>query len=480
MRRCAALLILMLALPAGGATWYLPGAAEAIGANESRFSSTLFVTNPGPAPVRATFNYVPYPGGRAARFPVAMTLAAGETVRVVKVLETLFELTADAGTLTIDAESPLLMYMTTSNVANPLGTYGLAIEATPFSGLLTGGAVLGHVIWASHNGENFTLGYRTNVGGVLTDPNGELQIRVYDHQSVLRGSHTVSSTIPASFQLSLNDIIGPTNLPLGRIELDVRQGRAAVYVSVIDNLTSDGIALAPQPVSSATTQWIINGAARALGANNTRWATDVRLFNPSFNPTPVSVNSVGFPRTATYSLEVPGRSIVELADIVGPGGLNFNEAAGAVRLNSTLPLMAIARSSNSDPTGALPGTFTGLQMPVPHPGGYLRSGDRVSLIGLENSVRFRTNVGCLGGPEDGGVAMLTLRDRLGNVAATRQLELQNGQWSQSVLNALFPNSAVPELSRVDITVDSGRIDCYASKIDNGTGDPVVIRPLPLP
>jgi len=191
MRTCAALVTLLLICGAAEAvptTWYLPGAAEAEGANQSRFSSTLFITNPGDAPATLSLNFIPYAGGRAPRDPVARVVTAGETLRIGRLLETVFGFTADAGTVTVTSESLVLMYMVTSNIANPAGTYGLAIRPVRSSELLTGGAQIGNVIWVNHNGEDFGRGYRTNVGGVLVDPNSELEIRVLDENSNLRKS----------------------------------------------------------------------------------------------------------------------------------------------------------------------------------------------------------------------------------------------------------------------------------------------------
>jgi hypothetical protein len=472
------LLLLLGAGNAGATLWYLPGAAEAPGANQSRFSSTLFVVNPGAQPANATVNFIPFPGGRTPEFPRAITIPAGDTLKYERVLETLFGLTNDVGTITVDSAQPLLLSLVTANIANPSGTFGQAIDPMRESDLFTGGADLFHVIWASHNGENFSIGYRTNVGGLLADPNSAVEIRVYDQNSILRGSTTVTNPTPASFQLSLTNIIGPTNLPLGRIEFDVRQGRAVLWASIVDNLTSDGIALIPQRPVTGSIDLTVNGAARTPGVNGTYWGTDVRLFNPSTIPITVNIAGLGFPTAgAIISRDVPARGVIELADVLGPGGFNFPEGYnGALRLSSMFPFLAAARTKNS---GTSAGTFSGYQKPVPFTGGFMQTGARNSLVGLENNARFRTNIGFLAGPS-GGIANLTLRDETGGSLATRRLVMENREWRQFAIQSLFTSATIPSLFRVDMVMESGALDAYASKIDNGTGDPVIVTPVALP
>ena len=127
--------------------------------------------------------------------------------------------------------------MTTANVANPAGTYGLAIEPLTAEMILSAGSS-GQVVWASQ-----TEAFRTNVALVLLDPNSSARITVYDDQSRQRGTTTVSSATPISWQVALGDLIGPTPLPLGRIEIAVTQGRGGRLQRLsVDNVTNDGIA----------------------------------------------------------------------------------------------------------------------------------------------------------------------------------------------------------------------------------------------
>lgn len=472
----------LLALPCcslSAQLYYLPGAAEADGANGAHFSSNVFITNPGTAAVRVVFNFIPFAGRPSPPAPVSRDIPAGHTVKISQAVRTLFSLMSDVGTITARTESPLIIFMITSNVADPRGTFGLALRAATEADALTGGAVVPQVIWASHSA-NLSVGYRTNVGLVLIDPNTEVEIRVLDDQAQLRGSMTVSSPLPVSFQTALSTMIGTIDLAVGRVEFRVRQGRVIAYTAVVDNVTSDGIAVQAENTMITSRDVVLNGVARTPGLNGTHWATDVRIFNPAFFPINLFVSTQGFVAAgSSINRTIPGRAVVEINDIVGAGGFNLGEGStGALRFTSRDPFLVAGRTSNSN-SGGPGGSFSAYQAPVTYPSGLAAAGQTVTLTGLEQSSSFRTNLGFLSGP-DGVTATLTLRNSTGGVVTTRTLTMDSRLWRQNGIASVFDRTTIPELSRVDIRVDTGSVDVYASKIDNGTGDPVVIPSLPLP
>jgi hypothetical protein len=220
--------------------WYLPGAAEITGQLETRFSSTLLLTNVGSVSATVQLGFIPY-AGKPVPAAASRALAAGETLRIEGALQALFGLSSDAGTLTLSSEAPLVSSLVTANVANPAGTYGLALQPLTTSSLLSAGDT-GHAIWASQGSD-----YRTNVALVLLDPNSSVQVVVYDEHNQMRGSIALSSPTPISWQTALPNLIG-ASLALGRVEFRVTQGRAAGYTAVVDNVTGDGIAVLAERV----------------------------------------------------------------------------------------------------------------------------------------------------------------------------------------------------------------------------------------
>ena len=351
-RRCSAafLFFLLIASSAGATVWYLPGAAEAPGANGTIFSSTLFLTNTTADVIPVNVNFIPV-DGKIAPPAMGINIPPGRILKTEHVLKTLFGLTQDIGTITVTSPVPLLMSMVTANIANPKGTFGLGIDPVKDTDLLAVNDI-GHALWATHT-TDFSTGYRTNVGAVLVDRDSEVEIRVFDSNDVLRGSTTVSSKLPSSYQTSLSTIIGNTDITVGRVEFRVRQGRVTGYTSVVDNVTSDAIAVQTQEVVSGATDILLNGAARTPGVNNTHWQTDVQLFNPNPFPFQVSINAIGFNVAGKSMTRISAsRETLAINDILGPNGLDFGEgAAGALRFSSQAPFLVAGRTSNSDPTG---------------------------------------------------------------------------------------------------------------------------------
>jgi len=116
----------------------LPGAAEIDGFAGAHFSSTLNLSNPTGSPATLTIGLIPQPG-KPAPAPVNRSLLPGESQQIPTVLTALFGLTADAGALTITGDAAVIATLSTLNVADPLGTYGVAFAPVPESGLLVAG-----------------------------------------------------------------------------------------------------------------------------------------------------------------------------------------------------------------------------------------------------------------------------------------------------------------------------------------------------
>jgi hypothetical protein len=176
------LVVLMLAVTVGRhqaitQVWYLPGAAATAGQFGAQFSSTLTMTNVSASNTSVQVGFIPY-AGKPTPSSVSRSLGAGETLEIPRVLESLFGLTADAGTLTVASEAPLILWLATTNTANPSGTYGLALQPISTTTLLPAGSTA-NAIWASQGN-----GYRTNVALTLLDPNSSVQLTVYDEKTV--------------------------------------------------------------------------------------------------------------------------------------------------------------------------------------------------------------------------------------------------------------------------------------------------------
>lgn len=483
MRRSVSILLLAGALlvalgTAGGVraeeSLLLPGVARADGVGGSRFVSTAWLHNPSDSPLSVSLSLVATAGTEGN---ARLDLAPRETRRLEDPVGTLFALASGAGTLLATAERPFLLRGVTANVADPRGTYGLALTSLRQDDALRPGET-GVAPWLSH-GTAGGSGFRTNVALTLLEAGSEALVTLVDDAGLVRGEERVSAETPAFWQRSTTELAADPRIPLGRVEVRVLRGAVVAYAAVVDNVTGDGIlALARRVEGPQGPPYtlLLGGAARTGGVNGTLWRTSLRLVNPGTAPVEATLEAVGGAARATRL--VPPRGILEEEDVLGALGLPEG-SAGAVRVTAPTRLAALAATRNVDPAGR-PGTFAAAQEPIPAES-IAQAGRSFSFTGLSadsGSSGLRTNVALVGGPS-GGRARLRLRAPSGGRLAEATVDAGAGQWSQRPVGDWL-GAAVPRDATLDLEVLSGSLDAYASVVDNGTGDPVVLSPAFLP
>ncbi|MEO8585953.1 MAG: carboxylesterase family protein [Acidobacteriota bacterium] len=480
-RLVSAACLLGLASQAPAATLFLPGVANTRGLNGTVFHSNVFVVNPGPLEATVAIGLVPA-GGFSAPAAVTKVLPAGASLAFSNALSDLFGLEGTFGTLTISSDVPLIVRGSTVNVADPAATYGVSLTAVGDEGTLLPGET-GHAIWLSSSAD-YVRGYRTNVNLALLDPDSEAIVTVWDESGFARGSARVASAAPVTWQASTGDLAALPSLVTGRVTIEVTRGRAIGFTAVVDNVTGDGIAVVAERVPFENGDVLLDGAARAGGLNGTHWTTDLRIFNPGLAPLVVTGAPVGFPSAASFTRTLAPRALVEIADVLGPGGFGLGEGvAGAILLRASGPFLAAGRTRNADPAGARPGGFSAGLRAITWTAGLTAAGREATLPGLVNSGAspgFRTNIAVLGGP-GGASGFLTLRDLAGAETARKAFLLGPTEWRQQGLEGWFGAAAgAPFGARVDVTLTTGSADAYASVVDNVTGDAVVAPAMPKP
>ncbi|HEV8266979.1 MAG TPA: hypothetical protein VGR00_02050, partial [Thermoanaerobaculia bacterium] len=189
-----------------------------------------------------TFDFVPPDG--APPPSVEILLAARESRRLDDPVRSLFGLAETFGTLRASSPSPFALRGRTDNVADPAGRYGLALTAVPPEGLLLAGET-GVALWAANG---VAAASRTNVTVCFTTP-GRVQLTAYDESGFVRGTTTLESLSARTWQGTLTDVgresqgdvLGDAELPLSRVELRVLAGEVTGYLSVVDDVTGDGL-----------------------------------------------------------------------------------------------------------------------------------------------------------------------------------------------------------------------------------------------
>ncbi len=474
----AALTALAAAIPARAEErLVLPGLASTAGIAGTRFVSTVWIANPSDAEVAADLGLLT-PAGPAPATP-RVTIPPRATLRLDDPVAGLFGAAPGAGTLTVRSAAPVLVRGVTANVADPRGTFGLALTASRAPDALRAGET-GVAAWLSHTAAAGT-GSRTNVAVTLLEAGSVVRVTIVDDSGLVRGEERVAGDA-LFWQRSVGELAADPEIPLGRVEVTVLSGSAVAYAAVVDNVTGDGILSPARRIESPAGPpfaLLADGVARSPGANGTLWRTALRLVNPGFASVEAALESAGIGAAVRTTRVVPPRGILEVDDVLGALGLPEG-SAGAVRVTSSERLAALASTRNVDPAGRS-GTFAAAQEPAPA-GNLALPGARLLFAGLAQATGatgFRTNLAFLAG--DGGAhAALRLRSAAGAVLADGTADLAPGAWEQRVLAGWFSGAGVPPDAAVEVAVVSGSLDVYASVIDNGTGDPVLLRPWSVP
>lgn len=471
---CAALLLLAFRA-AGAERLVLPGVARASGAFGSRFVSTAWLHNPSDSPLGVDLELVAATGPAGT---ARLVLGPRQTLRVDDPVASLFGLEAAAGYLAARADRPFVFRGITANVAEPRGTFGLALPAIREAEALWPGET-GVAAWLTHTTAAGT-GFRTNVAVALLEPGTEALVTIVDDTGLVRGEKRLVAAGALFWQQPVTELAADSEIPLGRVEVRVLGGSAVAYAAVVDNVTGDGIlALARRVETPAAPPYslLLAGAARVPGANGTLWRTGLRLVNQGPEPVEATLEVPG--GSARASRLVPPRGAVEETDLLGALGLPEGSAA-PVRVTAPARLAVLASTRNVDPSGR-PGTFSAAQEPTPEDS-LAGPGRLLSFVGLSadtGSPGFRTNVAFVGGP-GGATGRLLLRASTGEPLALAAFEAGPSSWTQRPLAEWLGSAPVPRDATLEVTVDSGSLDAYASVIDNGTGDPVILAPASLP
>ncbi|HEX6098859.1 MAG TPA: hypothetical protein VF432_21265 [Thermoanaerobaculia bacterium] len=224
----------------------------------------------------------------------------------------------------------------------------------------------------------------------------------------------------------------------------------------------------------------IPAAGSAPGANNTRFRTDVRIFNPS-STTPISVSVHFLPQGMDGSnisgriVQVGPRQMAVLNDIVA----NFLQwpvpAVGAIRLDSdtdkSYEFSAESRTYTDSPNPAAPGTF-GQFIPALDPG---VSGLKLAVVPhLIHNDAFRTNAGVMNPNREPITVNATLVRADGTLAAeTATFVVPPMSMTLRPLAQLFGAGTVLEDGYVAINTSLPAFP-FASVVDNQSGDAIFI------
>lgn len=472
-------LLVLAAMPLQAYRWTVPGVVRTNGVGGTVFVSDVWITNPNAAALTVTLSFLPG-GGGAPPSPHPYTVQAGETLVLSNVLQQTWGLADAWGALLVDAplgeaDRPVQVRARTYNNTSG-GTYGAALPILGETDFLAAGAAT-DAIWLSHN-PFLDTDFRTNVAVVTTDAGGALvHLSAYDAAGGILGQATVPLAGPGFAQV-VGSALVPAKTLVGRVRFEVLQGHASGYIVTVDNVTGDSSIFPFGPAPTGSTDVVLSGvASRVPGRSGTFWRTDARLFNPGTASHDVTLSFLAAGRNNGTPLDThvvtlaPGQ-VSESIDVLAAQFGELAGSSGALRVESDAPVMALARTSNLDPSGVRKGTFGAQQLPAPVSGYATASDEGLSLTGLRENASYRTNIGLAAGP-DGATFTFTVADRLGAAIGSGSGSLPPFGWWQPGILALTGLPSIPDDARILIKLSTGSLSAYSSQIDNGSGDGVV-------
>jgi PKD repeat protein len=457
--------------------YFIAAAALAEGAEGSFFQTDVDIN----ASSDATYSFWWLPRGADNSSPTMsdpVSIAAGESVRVENVLETVFGATAPAiGALAVVADAADMKIMSrTYNVptAKVSGTFGQAIPGIPASDLIMQDDVQ-RITFMSENDD-----LRANLGCVNGVNSGiRIMIDLYGNDGTLFES-TFMDLGPWSNN-QLNQVFGdyaPTN---GYADVKSSSSGAAFYCygSVVDNGSNDPTTVLPA-ISSDAMIYYVSAAALAEGAEGSFFQTDIDVNNTG--TAEASYVFMWFPRGEDNSAPVQSDPVT-----LGAGmGARYENilsgvfgaeppAIGAVGISSSnsADLLVNSRTYNV-PTAKVSGTF-GQAIPGVQEDMLIPTGEKKRIIFMSENDDFRANLGCISGTGVGTRINIELFDDTGASLEVKTMDLP--PWSNNQLNQIFRDYA-PTNGYADIwtTTEGAAVYCYGSVVDNGSNDPTTILP----
>jgi hypothetical protein len=272
---------------------------------------------------------------------------------------------------------------------------------------------------------------------------------------------------------------GIPSLEDGRIEITVDSPTGAVtaYASVLDNETTDPLAVMPVETDKiSATRYVVPGMAE-LPTGQQNFHSDLRLFNGGDSDT--TVHMTFYPQGNGTPVPAQPRTVrkgeVLVLDNVLPSVFGVNNGGGSVIFTTATPTSLVA-TGRTYTTVERNGTF-GQFIPGVTPDEGVGAGERaLQVMQLEESSQFRSNVGLAELTGNAATVRLTLHLPDTKTTAVTELTLAPNEFRQ--LRPILGLNPGKQTYNARITVQvisgAGRVTAYGSVIDNESKDPTYV------
>jgi hypothetical protein len=477
----------------------IPAIAHAEGAGGSLFESDLRLANLSAQMMRYQLNFTPSNvDGTTSGSSTTIDVTPGETMALDDILSNFFGTSAaTTGTLEIrpltSASTGSSLYTTTTPTtqltsiassrtynSTPTGTFGQYIPAVQYSNFIGKSSTATKTLLSLQQISQSDA-YRTNVG--LVEGSGEpaeVLLTVFNNSNAKVGEIPVS--LKAGEHRQLNALLQTNGISLtdGRIEAEVTSGtgKVTVYASVLDNKTSDPLLVSPVLKGAATSNRFVLPGIADIQNGVANWRSDLRIFNSGSNSAGATLTfypqgNPGAPTSKTVTIN-PGE-VKALDDVLRSFfALTIPEAGvgGSVVVTtpSLSPLIASARTYNLTSAGTY-GQFIPGVTPAESTGAGGRS---LQLLQLEQSTRFRTNIGLAETTGQAATAVISVTEPGSLVTANVEIPLAANEFRQISLASFNLGTVYNVRASVKVTSGTGKVTAYGSVIDMQTQDPTYV------
>jgi hypothetical protein len=416
---------------------HIAAIAHTPGVNGTFFVTDLWILNRGTSAAQVTAIFTPSGADGRTNFAAAkMVIAPSQMMVFEDVLMTMMQATG-VGQLELVGATEQLIVSSRTYTRMARGTYGQLVPgAESEQAIGRGDAAIS--IPQLENSADFrsNIGF-TEVGGA----SGEVRVRYYGASGDVLGDQSYAVAPFSHIQTRVT-------APGEALRAEVTVGGAArilAYGSVIDNHSGDAVF-----IPAARFRRGFFPAIHGAGAFGTVWRTDVWLSNTSSADEPVELSG--------RSVTVPAHGAAVLRDIL--------ESDGRATLLA-VPSPAILVTSRTY-TNGVDGTFG--QFVPPSLRALRRLDPPATMIGIENSPAFRTNVGLMAISAEPAVVRLIAYDGAGREVGRTNL------WVQGLTQLAIPWTVFAGRLTAEVIDGVGGVIPFASVIDNASGDPVYIEP----
>jgi hypothetical protein len=475
----------------------IPAVGHSGGIGGSLFQSDVRLANVSAQTMKYLLNFTPAASdGTVTGNSTQIQVDPGNTMALNDIMANFFGSTGTVGTLEI---RPLTSTTTTSAFASttPLsqslttvvssrtynntatGTYGQFVPAIPFAQFIAKSPDSTQKQILSLQQVAQSTAFRTNVG--VVEGAGEpvsVLLSVFDNAGNLIGQ--IPESLPASGFIQFDHVLQDNGITLtdGRIEVEVTSptGRVTAYASVLDNITSDPLAVSPVLKSSVGSNRYILPGVGDFDIGFAHWKSDVRVFNAGATRADTTLTYYpqgnGTPQSTTVNID-PGQ-VLAINNFIAS---TFPATATAGSLVVTTPTSSSLVVTGRTYTDQGPGKGTyGQFIPGVTPADSTGLGGRtLQVLQLEASDQFRSNIGLVettGNAVDVELAVILPDSR---VTPKTTYHLAPNDFRQISLGADFGLQNVYNVrATIRVTGGTGKVTSFGSVIDATTQDPTYV------